>query len=90
VAEPDRFVEVARALGEATDGLPRLDAARRAVDAVRHLAHDIGIPKGLGEFGVREEHVGPVVEEAVKSGNVPVNPRLAGAEDLKRILRQVL
>ena len=90
LAEPDRFVAVARALGEATDGLPRLDAAARAVDAVRRLARDIGIPKGLGEFGVREEHVGPVVEEAVKSGNVPVNPRRAGAEDLKRILRQVL
>jgi len=90
LAEPDRFVAVARALGEATDGLPRLDAAARAVEAVRRLARDIGIPKGLGEFGVREEHVGPVVEEAVKSGNVPVNPRRAGAEDLKRILRQVL
>ena len=90
VAEPDRFVEVARALGEATNGLSRLDAARRSVDAVRRLAHDIGIPKSLAEFGVREEHVGPVVEEALKSGNVPVNPRRAGAEDLKRILRQVL
>lgn len=89
-AEPDRFVAVARALGEAVDHLPRMAAAGRAVCAVRELAADIGIPKGLAEFGVRPEHVRPVVEEAIKSGNVPVNPRRACAEDLTRILEQAL
>jgi alcohol dehydrogenase class IV len=90
VAEPERFVEVARALGEPVDGMPRLHAARSAVDAVRRLARDVGIPAKLSEFGLREEHVRPVVEEAMKSGNVPVNPRRTCAEDLSRILRQVL
>ncbi|HTQ58081.1 MAG TPA: iron-containing alcohol dehydrogenase [Bryobacteraceae bacterium] len=89
-AEPDRFVDVARALGEAVDGLPRLAAAARSVSAVRELAADIGIPKGLGEFGVSAKHVRPVVDEAMKSGNVPVNPRRACAEDLARILEQSL
>ena len=83
-------VDVARALGEPLDGLSRLEAAHRAVTAVQELARDVGIPKGLGELGVREEHVRPVVEEAMKSGNVPVNPRRACAEDLARILRQSL
>jgi alcohol dehydrogenase class IV len=90
LAEPDRYADVARALGESTAKLTRLDAARRSVDAVRNLARDIGIPAKLSEYGVREEHVGAVVEEAMKSGNVPVNPRRASAEDLSRILRQVL
>jgi alcohol dehydrogenase class IV len=89
-AEPKRFMEVARALGVPVDGIPVLEAARRSVEAVRELAHDIGIPAGLAAFGVREEHVGKVVEEAMKSGNVPVSPRQARAEDLARILRQVL
>jgi len=89
-AEPDRFVDVARALGEAVDGLPRLAAAARSVSAVRELAADIGIPKGLGEFGVSAKHVRPVVDEAMKSGNVPVNPRHTCAEDLARILEQSL
>ena len=57
---------------------------------MRELSRDIGIPKGLSGFGVREEHVGKVVEEAIKSGNVPVNPRRADADDLARILRQAL
>jgi len=60
------------------------------VAAVRNLARDIGIPAGLSGFGFREEHIAPVVEEAMRSGNVPVNPRRAGAEDLTRILRQVM
>ncbi len=90
VAEPDRFVDVARALGEEVGGLPRLEAAERAVSAVRKLARDIGIPKSLSDYGVREEHIRPVVEEAMKSGNVPVNPRRACAEDMMRILRQTL
>jgi alcohol dehydrogenase len=90
LAAPDRFVDVARALGEPVDHLTRLEGARRAVDAVKKLAHDVGIPSSLSAFGVREEHVGPVVAEAMKSGNVPVNPRLTKAEDLETILRQVL
>jgi alcohol dehydrogenase class IV len=90
LAEPDRFAEVARALGEDVSRLSRLDAAGRAVAAVRNLARDIGIPAGLSGFGFREEHIAPVVEEAMRSGNVPVNPRRAGAEDLTRILRQVM
>ncbi len=90
VAEPERFVDVARALGVAVHGLPVLEAARLSVEAVRQLSRDIGIPKGLSDFGVREEHVGKVVEEAMKSGNVPVNPRRAEAGDLAHILRQAI
>ncbi len=90
LAEPLRYAEVAGALGVPVEGLAVLDAARRSVDAVRELARDVGIPKGLAECGVGEEHVEGVVEEAMKSGNVAVNPRRAGAVDLARILRQAL
>jgi alcohol dehydrogenase len=89
-AEADRFADVARALGEPVDSVSRIEAAARSVAAVRRLARDIGIPSGLGDYGLREEHVRPVVDEAMKSGNVPVNPRRACAEDLARILRQVI
>jgi alcohol dehydrogenase len=90
LAEPDRFVDVARALGEPVDQLSRLQGASRAVNAVKDLARDVGIPGSLSGFGLREHHLRPVVEEAMKSGNVPVNPRRAGADDLERILRSVL
>ena len=89
-AAAERFVEVARALGEPVEDLSRMEAAQRAVDAVRRLADDIGIPHTLSSFGLRESHIRPVVDEAMKSGNVPVNPRLTRAEDLENILREVL
>jgi alcohol dehydrogenase len=90
LARPERYVEVARALGEPVDGLSMRDAAARAGAAVKRLSEDIGIPRGLGEVGVREEHLDCIAAEAVKSGNVPVNPRRASAEDLKHILQEAL
>jgi alcohol dehydrogenase class IV len=90
LACPERYRDVARALGEQVDHLSLLEASHRACDAVQQLAEDVGIPRGLSHFGVREEHIPSVVEEAMKSGNVLVNPRHTVAEDLADILRQAL
>jgi alcohol dehydrogenase len=89
-AEPERFVDVARALGERVDHLSTIEAASRSFEAVRRLAGDIGIPAGLSGCGLREEHIPAVADEAVKSGNVAVNPRRAAKEDLAEILRRCL
>jgi alcohol dehydrogenase len=89
-AAPERFVDVARALGQPLDRGVTLDAARCAPSAVRSLASAIGIPQGLSEYGLREHHVSDVVEEAMKSGNVAVNPRQTSKEELAEILRSAL
>jgi alcohol dehydrogenase len=89
-AAPESYAAVARALGENVDGMAPLEAAERSVAAVRALSSDVGIPKGLGEYGVRAEHVGRVVVEAMKSGNVPVNPKETSAAQLEQILRNSL
>jgi alcohol dehydrogenase len=90
LAEPDRYIDVARALGEPVEHLPRLEAAFRAVDAVRRLSADVGIPSGLAAAGVSEQDIEAVVIEAMKSGNVGVNPRRTTLEDLSDILRRSL
>jgi alcohol dehydrogenase len=90
LARPERYIDVARALGEHVDGLSPRAAAALSFAAVRRLAGDIGIPAGLGEFGLREEHIDAVAAEAIKSGNVAVNPRRTSVEDLRRILREAL
>ena len=89
-AAPERFVAVARALGEPVDGCSTLEGAARAALSVRQLARDIGIPNGLSQYGLAERHVLEVVEEAMKSGNVAVNPRLTTKEQLADILRCAL
>src|SRR5205814_3064950 len=58
------------------------DAARRGVEAVEELAHDIQIPKGLGKYGVHPSHIPQIIDEAMKSGNVVVNPRPTSREQL--------
>ena len=89
-AAPERFVDVARALGQRVDRGSTVDMAGCAVSAVSSLARAIGIPTGLSEYGLREEHVNEVVDEAMKSGNVAVNPRSTTREDLAQILRRAL
>ncbi len=89
-AAPERFASVARALGRQMDGASTVDAAERAAPAVGCLATAIGIPKGLSEYGLREDHVSEVVDEAMKSGNVAVNPRTTSREELAEILRRAL
>lgn len=89
-AAPERYAAVARALGEDVAGLPPLEAARRGVAAVKKLKEDVGIPAGLAACGMREDAVDSVVEEAMKSGNVPVNPRETSASDLAQLLRSAL
>jgi len=90
VAAPGLFAAVARSLGQSVDQLSPADAARCAVAAVEKLASDIEIPKGLGEYGLRSNHIPRVIDEAMKSGNVAVNPRPTTKEQLTAVLEQSL
>jgi alcohol dehydrogenase len=89
-AAPERYASVARALGEPVEALSSLESAGRAAAAVSRLASDIGIPKNLAEFGLCEQRISAVVDEAIKSGNVVVNPRRTSKQDLAEILRRVI
>jgi alcohol dehydrogenase class IV len=90
VAAPDRFAAVARALGEPVERLSPADAAQCAVAAVEKLATDIQLPKGLGEYGLRSSDIPRVIDEAMKSGNVAVNPRPTSKEQLAAVLEESL
>lgn len=69
------FPTIAAALGEGTDGLAPRAAAMVAVDAVRQLARDLGIPERLRDVGVTREAIPALTRDAMQSGNVLVNPR---------------
>ncbi|MBM9614394.1 iron-containing alcohol dehydrogenase [Desulfobulbus rhabdoformis] len=53
IAKVDRFVKIAQLMGENTEGLAPRDAAELALEAIKKLSSDIGIPAGLVELGKR-------------------------------------
>lgn len=85
-----KFREIARLFDMPIEGLSPRDAAYQSVVAVRQLKQDIGIYETLSDFGVTEQNLDLIVEEAMESGNVPVNPRLTSTEDLKNICRAAM
>jgi alcohol dehydrogenase len=89
-AAPERFAAIAAALGEPVERMSPLEAAASAAAAVRRLGHAVGIPATLAGYGLKEQHVAAVTDEAMKSGNVVVNPRRTRKEDLAEILRRAL
>lgn len=82
VACPERFADIAVALGENIDGLSHVEAADVAVEAVQSLASDVGIPDTLTEVGVPPEGISVLAEDAMKSGNIQINPRHTTLKDI--------
>lgn len=52
------------------------------VEEIRKLNAELGIPSGLHEVGVTEELFGVMAEDAMKSGNIAVNPRRSSKKDI--------
>jgi alcohol dehydrogenase class IV len=85
-----KFAEIASIFGEKIEHLSDRAAAERSAVAVRNLKMDVGITQTLSDYGLKEEHLDFIAEEAMLSGNVAVNPRKPTLEDLKNICRAIM
>jgi alcohol dehydrogenase class IV len=78
IGNPSRYADVARAMGERTEGLSVLEAADRSVTAIQRLIKDIKVPS-LRELGVEEsrllELAPAMADAAIDSGSPANNPR---------------
>ena len=79
---PEKFAAIAVAMGEEVAGLSAVDASVLAVEAVQNLSDDVGIPATLTEAGAKAEGIGVMAEDAMKSGNIQVNPRKTAIKDV--------
>ncbi|MYD64066.1 MAG: iron-containing alcohol dehydrogenase [Gemmatimonadetes bacterium] len=79
---PEKFADIAAAMGEDVNGLGAIDASVLAVEAVQNLSDDVGIPATLGEAGAKAEGIHVMAEDAMKSGNIQVNPRKTTIKDV--------
>jgi alcohol dehydrogenase class IV len=82
-AAGEKFAALARAMGEPAE-------AQRAVDHAFRLNEQIGIPPRLREVGVREDGIERMTDDAMKSGNIAVNPRATSREDIVALYRAAL
>ncbi len=86
----ERTAAVGQLLGEPQAGLAPEAAADRAVAAVQRLADDVGIPRGLRGVTVPPEQISLMADDALKSGNIPVNPRPVSAGEVAALYTDLL
>ncbi|HEX3033150.1 MAG TPA: iron-containing alcohol dehydrogenase [Bacillota bacterium] len=82
IAAPERFADIAEALGENINGLSVRDAAEVAIQSIQQLSTDVGIPKGLAELGVKEADFATMAGNAMKDATSFTNPRKATLQDI--------
>lgn len=90
IAATERFADIADALGEITDGLSDRDAALLAIDAIETLGEDVGIPRTLGELGVKSEDIDAMVVNAQKDVCCLTNPRRLNNAEVAAIFQSAL
>lgn len=88
-AAPERYAEIASALGRDVRGLSTEAAARQAVVAITDLRRDLKLPERLTQVGVREEDLTLLAEQALRDRCAPTNPRQATREELVGIYRAI-
>jgi len=82
IACPERFADIAVAMGENIEGLSVRDAADLAIESIKKLSADVGIPAGLTELGVKEQDLKIMATNAKKDACQLTNPRLATLDDV--------
>jgi len=90
IAKMDRFADIAVAMGENIEGLSTRAAADLALEAIKTLSADVGIPSGLKALGVREEDLRTMAENAQKDACGLTNPRCPSLDDVVSIYKNAL
>lgn len=85
----EKYKEIAKAMGvKGVDDMSVEEYRKAAVDAVRQLSEDVGIPTKLE--AIKEEDLQFLAESAYADACAPGNPKDAGVEDLKELFRKIM
>ncbi|HIZ79153.1 MAG TPA: lactaldehyde reductase [Candidatus Lachnoclostridium stercorigallinarum] len=89
-ATGEKYREIARAMGvEGVDQMTQEEYRKAAVDAVRKLSQDVGIPADLKEIA-KEEDVQFLSESAYADACRPGNPRDTSVEEIAALYRSLM
>ena len=85
----EKYREIARAMGvKDVDSMTQDEYRKAAIDAVRKLSTDVGIPTKLD--AIKEEDLQFLAESAHADACAPGNPKDASVEDLKELFRKIM
>ena len=85
VARPDRFADIAEAMGQSRNGMDVMQAAYKSVEAVRQIARHCNIPS-LKSAGIQKEDFEAICQHIIENNDPPCNPRKLTQEGLLGIL----
>lgn len=77
-----KYVDIAKAMGVYTAEMTDAEAAQAAVDAVRRLSVNVGIPQHLAELGIKESDLPRLAKAAMADVCTPGNPREVSYDDI--------
>ena len=84
-ATGEKYRNIAKAMGvEGVDEMTLDEARKSAVDAVKKLSHDVGIPENLKDI-VKPEDVDFLAQSAYDDACRPGNPRETSVEEIKEL-----
>jgi len=87
VADQGRYSEIYRLMtGKISDSFEPL----MLVKYIKTLLVELNIPKNLASVGVKPEMISQMSIDAMKSGNILVNPRSSTIEDIKRLYEKAM
>ena len=89
-ATGEKYRDIAKAMGVAgTESMTQGEYRKAAIDAVKKLSEDVGIPANLKEI-VKEEDLDFLSESAYADACRPGNPRDTSVEEIKELYKSLL
>ena len=85
----EKYRDIAQAMGVDTTGMTVEEYRKAAVDAVKQLSKDVGIPENLKEI-VKEEDLDFLSKSALADACCPGNPRETTVEEIKELYKSLL
>ena len=86
----EKYRDIAKAMGvEGTEKMSQEEYRKAAIDAVKQLSHDVGIPANLKDI-VKPEDIPFLAQSAYDDACRPGNPRDTSVEEITELYKSLL
>lgn len=87
LAVPQKYADVARAMGVSASDTPQNDAVKAALQAIENLCAAVDIPQGLRDVGADPEDFPEMAADCLKAGYNKWNPRQTSEQEFLELFK---